>query len=253
MRTALFILALAATPLANPAWAAQSVALRAAPIDRDGTITLGDLFENAGAAASVVVAPGAKAGGSVVLDAGRVQSAARAAGLAWPNPSGMRRVVVRGASDAGAGAGPLVVSAGAQAEVLVYARSLRAGEVISAEDLTWAPVVGRAPLDAPSDADALIGLAAKKPLRAGSPAAVRDLATARVINKDESVTVQFRTGGVALTLQGKALTGAAAGETLRVLNPQSKMIIDAVAVGPGVAVVGRDAAGLKPARLAARP
>jgi flagella basal body P-ring formation protein FlgA len=74
-----------------------------------------------------------------------------------------------------------------------------------------------------------------------------------VINKDESVTVQFRTGGVALTLQGKALTGAAAGETLRVLNPQSKMIIDAVAVGPGVAVVGRDAAGLKPARLAARP
>jgi flagella basal body P-ring formation protein FlgA len=54
-------------------------------------------------------------------------------------------------------------------------------------------------------------------------------------------------------LQGKALTSAAQGESLRVLNLQSKTVIEAVAAGPGLAVVGRDAGALTTARLAVRP
>jgi len=233
--------------LAAPALAAQTVALRAAPTDGDGVITLGDLFEGAGEASATVVAPGPKGGSAVVLDAARVQAAARAAGLSWPNASGMRRIAVR----AGAGAEAGGRSAAGAAEALVYVRSLRAGEVVGPEDVAWAPVAS-APADAPAEVEAVIGLAARKPLRAGAAVAARDLSAALVIKRDDSVLVRFRAGGVALSLQGKALGAAAEGQPVRVQNLQSKAVIEAVAAGPGLAVVGQDAEALKTARLAQR-
>jgi flagella basal body P-ring formation protein FlgA len=241
MRIAVSLLVLM---LAGPVFAAQPVALRAAPTDGDGVITLGDLFEGAGEASSVVIAPGSKDGGAVVLEAARVQAAARAAGLSWPNASGLRRIAVRSGAD-----GPAARKGATEA--LVYVRSLRAGEVITAEDVAWAPVAS-APADAPEDADAVIGLAAKKPLRAGSAVGARDLHAALVIRKDEMVLVRFRAGGVSLSLQGKALGPAAEGQPVRVLNLQSKSVIEAIAAGPGVAVVGREAEALKTPRLAQR-
>jgi len=79
--------AFAGAALANP------VVLRANPVDDDGRVTLGDIFEGAGAAANVAVAE--RVGPSVVLDAGQLQAQARQAGLDWSNPNGLRRVAVR--------------------------------------------------------------------------------------------------------------------------------------------------------------
>ncbi len=79
--------AIAGAALANP------VVLRANPVDDDGRVTLGDIFEGAGAAANVAVAE--RVGPSVVLDAGQLQAQARQAGLDWSNPNGLRRVAVR--------------------------------------------------------------------------------------------------------------------------------------------------------------
>ena len=78
--------------VAAPALAAP-VVLRANPVDDDGRITLGDLFEGAGAAANVAVAE--RVGPSVVLEAGQLQALASQAGLEWSNPNGLRRVAVR--------------------------------------------------------------------------------------------------------------------------------------------------------------
>lgn len=235
-------LCLLAALWAGAASAAAPVALKPLPVDTDGTVTLGDLFEGAGAASSAVVAPGPKPGGSVVLEAARVQAAARAAGLQWANPSGLRRIAVRSAETTAGPAGPVAASA----EALTYARSLNAGEVLSADDLTWAAV--RAPADAPRDADAAIGMAVRKPVRAGTAVSGRDLSQARVIAKDDAVSVHYRSGRISLSLQGKALGAAALGETVRVLNPQSKTVVEAVAAGPGLAVVGPQAEALKAAR-----
>lgn len=228
-------LALAGLLCAGPALAAQPVTLRAAPTDADGTITLADLFE--GTRSEVAVGQGPKAGGSVVLDGARVQAVARSAGLAWANPAGVRRVVVRHA-EAVAAAEPGGV------EVLTYARSLNAGEVVAAEDLTWASVA-RAPADGLADAELAIGLQLRKPVRAGTAVAARDLTAARVITKNDVVTVQYRAGLINLALKGKALNAAAPGEPVRVMNTQSKTVIDAVAAGPGVAVVGPQAGSIK--------
>lgn len=81
--------------LSGAAWAG-TVSLKSNPVDDDGRVTLGDIFDNAGAAGDVVVAQ--RVGPSVVLEAGQVQAQARQAGLSWDNPNGLRRIAVRQSS-----------------------------------------------------------------------------------------------------------------------------------------------------------
>jgi flagella basal body P-ring formation protein FlgA len=87
---------------------AGPVTLRANPVDGDGSVTLGDLFDGAGAASGVVI--GARVGPSIVFEAGQLQSLARQSGLDWANPAGLRRVVVRNAAAAPAAAAPALRS-----------------------------------------------------------------------------------------------------------------------------------------------
>ncbi len=231
---------------------AGPVALRADPVASAEGVTLGDLFEGAGSSGGRVVAPSPRAGASTVLDAGRVQAVALAAGLEWDNAAGVRRVIVRAPGSAAAASSPASASVigpgrAAAAEVLVWARNINTGEVVGAEDLTWGRAV--APADAVSDPDAVIGLAARRPLRAGMAATARDASAPMVIRRGETVQVSWRGGGIALTLQGQAQSAAAAGEPLRVLNLQSRRTVDVVATGPGQAVAGPEAERLRSQRL----
>ena len=93
MKTLAFVTVLIA--LATPALA-DPVTLRANPVDADGRVTLGDIFEGASAAANVAVAT--RSGPSVVMEASQLQSLARQSGLVWTNPQGLRRVVIRNAA-----------------------------------------------------------------------------------------------------------------------------------------------------------
>src|SRR5690606_26440523 len=242
------ILAAAVAALAAPAWAGP-VNLLPDPVDDDGRITLGELFDEAGAASGVVV--GRRVGATAVLEASQVQIAARRAGLQWSNPNGLRRIVVRegGAIPAEASARPAAASVGAPApvsaragvnvEVLTYARSLAAGDVIQPEAVIWASVQSHlAPAGAPQDAEAVIGLEAKRALRAGTPVGPRDLASPQVIARNDMVEVAYINDGVELTVTGKATRNASAGEAVPILNVQSNRTIDAVAVAPGRAVAG---------------
>ena len=179
----------AALMVAGPALAGP-VTLKANPVDDDGRVTLGDLFDGAGAAANVVV--GQRAGPSIVFEAGQLQSLARQSGLHWANPTGLRRVVVRNAATAPA------------------------------------PVASE-PAPAPH---ATVGLA---PTRS---APVRSAYADRVISRNDMVEVAYETGGVRLTITGRAEGNAAAGQRLAVRNLQSGRTIDTVAVGPGQAVAG---------------
>ena len=91
----LLILATAALLMAGPALAGP-VSLKANPVDVDGQVTFGDVFDGAGSAAGVVI--GDRSGPSVVFEAGSLQAMARQSGLNWANPTGLRRVVVRHAA-----------------------------------------------------------------------------------------------------------------------------------------------------------
>ncbi|MGO4410292.1 MULTISPECIES: flagellar basal body P-ring formation chaperone FlgA [unclassified Brevundimonas] len=257
-------LTLLAAALAGPTLAGP-VSLLPDPTDDDGRVTLGELFDDAGAASGVVV--GQRTGATAVFDAAQIQAAARRAGLEWSNPQGLRRIVVRagtgGALPAEASARPAVASVGASAasrpgatvEVLTYARSLAAGDIVQPSDVVWSVVQAhQAPAGGPQDADQVVGLSAKRPLRAGAAVASRDLASPQVIARNDMVEVAYIAGGVELTVTGKAVRNASAGEAVPVLNVQSGRTIDAVAVAPGRAVAGPAAAAARanPQQFAAR-
>jgi flagella basal body P-ring formation protein FlgA len=221
--------------VAAPAFAVP-VALKPQPRAM-GPVTLGDLFDGAkGPAAKVVVGPAPSMAANAILDAGRVQLLARQAGLDWDNPAGTRRITVA--------AGPSAAASRRAASALVWSRNIMAGERIEAADLQWSDVA-IAPQGAPADPDAAIGMVARRPLRAGSAIMASDVTAPKVIKRDDTVSVAFEQAGVTLVLQGKALADAVAGEPVEIQNLQSKKTIEALAVGPGRAVVGPRAEQLR--------
>ena len=186
------ILGAAAALMLAGAAVAGPVTLKANPVDSDGRVTLGDLFDGAGAASDVVV--GTRAGPSIVFEAGQLQSLARQSGLDWANPSGLRRVVVRNATVAPASAPPALVAA------------------------------------APANA--------APPVVAARPQPARAALAERVITRNDMVEVAYEVGGIRLTITGRAEGNAAVGQRLAVRNLQSNRTIDAVAIGPGLALAG---------------
>jgi flagellar basal body P-ring formation protein FlgA len=228
------IVAMAAMFLALPALADTPVELNANLVDTTGQVTLGELFGDAGPARDVVVAQ--RTGPSVVLDAMAVQAFARRYGLDWANARGISRIIVR---SAGTLAGP-----GRNQEILTYARSLSTGEIVQPSDIVWSKAAG-APFDAPNRADQVIGQAARRPLREGDPVLAHDVAPAMVVKIGDTVMVTYAEDGITLTLEGKAMASAAVGETFNVLNPASKKLIEAMAVGADQGVVGPEAQRLR--------
>ena len=240
MRGLKFIGVVLALMWAAPALAGQPVSLRG-QVSASGPITLGDLFDNSGQAGGVVIGNGAPAGMSAVLDAGAVQRIARMHGLDWDNPGALQRIVVPSVGAAVASAGPMV-------EVLTYSRSLTAGEIVQPTDLAFGKVPSFAvPADAPRDADGVIGKVVRRPLRAGSAVASHDLSNPILVKRDDVVEVSYHTDGISLTLQGKAMADAAAGEPVAIQNMASKKIIQAVVTGADEAVVGPEAEALRAA------
>jgi flagella basal body P-ring formation protein FlgA len=248
----------AAIPAAS-ALAGQRVALRDDLSVAGPEVRLGDLFDDAGASSGVVVA---RATGPVlVLDARQIQALAQARGLDWSNPNGFRRLVVQVAQSPtaaprdevpsaapsfqpAAASRPLPAPASLErtADILTWTHNLAAGDLVRPDDVMWAKLPARlSPSDAPRDADAVVGQATRRPLREGAPVAARDVAPPKVIHRDQTVEVIFAVDGVRLVLSGRALADAAAGDTVQVLNTQSKKTIEAIATGPG-----RAAAGLAP-------
>lgn len=251
LKTCTIIMGVAALATAAGASSADaaSVVLRAAPTNADGQITLGDLFEGAGSAAHVVV--GHRAGSNAVLDAGQVQMAARRAGLDWNNPTGLRRIVVRQGAASSApvtGAANTAARPGATVEALTFTRSLAANDVIQPEDVAWTPVQAHlAQAGGPQDAAEVIGLSARRAMRAGQVVNARDLTAQVVIARNDMVEVTYQDSGIELTITGRAQRQAAVGEAVQVLNLQSNRTIEAVAVAPGRALAGPAAQSLRSA------
>jgi flagella basal body P-ring formation protein FlgA len=247
MRVLATLIAAAVTfALAGPALAGQAVSLKAEVASDDAVVTLGDLFDGAGAAGRVAVAT--RTGASVVLDAGLVQAAARRAGLDWANAEGLHKIIVRAGAPLGSAAPAAAPGASrGNVEVLTYTRSLSAGEIVQPTDLAWIKAAA-APSDGPSDAEAVIGQAAKRPLRAGAVVLAHDVGSAQVIKAGDLVSVTYEAEGISLRLEGKSMGSAGVGETLAVQNTLSKKVVQAIVTGPGEAVVGPAADQMKSAR-----
>jgi len=128
-------------------------------------------------------------------------------------------------------------------EIVVLARPIARGEPVRESDI----LLERRPrAEIPSDAvtqlGTVIGQAARRALRAGQTLRPADLMKPDLVGRNEMVTILFEAPGLSLTARGKALAAGAEGETITVLNPQSKRVLQATVTGPGLVVASRGAA-----------
>ncbi len=236
MRT--WIIWIAAVGLSLAAGQADAQTLRADPVASGAFVTLGDLFAGVGDKATLRVAAAPRPGLSLSLDAGFLARKAQEAGLAWtPSPT-QPRILVRSA--AAPAATPLRAAQAARAGAIEpgYAlapiRPIPAGAALSEADVELI-ALDNPPPDAITDLEALRGLAARRVLRPGLALRQSDLRAPLVVRRGEPVTVAVKGAQFALTLQGRAMNDAERGQIVRVLNPQSRAIVEAVAVSAGLA------------------
>ena len=89
-----------------------------------------------------------------------------------------------------------------------------------------------------TDANAVVGLAARRQLHPGQPLSATDLMKPEIVQRNDTVTIVYQVPGVTLTLRGQAQDNGALGDTIGVLNVESKRVVQAVISGPDRVTVG---------------
>jgi flagella basal body P-ring formation protein FlgA len=118
-------------------------------------------------------------------------------------------------------------------EAATLTRSIRAGEVIKASDVSLerrpkSEVGGEA-----LGTEQTVGFAARQPLRGGQVLHPADLTRPLVVQRSEVVTLLYEVPGIVLRVRGKALEAGAVGDVIGVVNVQTNRTIQAVVTGPG--------------------
>jgi flagellar basal body P-ring formation protein FlgA len=111
-------------------------------------------------------------------------------------------------------------------------RPVERGEILQASDLT---VLRRPKAQAGGLAEmaAAVGMAARRQLRPGQPIAAADLMKPTIVQRNDPVTLVYAAPGLTLTLRGEAQDAGALGDTISVINPQTKRVVQGVISGPG--------------------
>ncbi len=139
-------------------------------------------------------------------------------------------------------------------EAAVLNRPVAVGEVLRAGDVT----IARRPkaeltANVVTSAAQAVGLAAKRTMRPGDVLRQTDLAKPEVVARNDNVTISYQVPGITLTIRGKALESGAQGDTITVLNVQSKRSVQGTIAGPGhVVITGTPLVNITPATTAPR-
>ncbi|NWG23364.1 MAG: flagellar basal body P-ring formation protein FlgA [Pseudorhodoplanes sp.] len=122
--------------------------------------------------------------------------------------------------------------------VIVLARPVARGEVLSAADVT----IQRRPkseavADSMREGETVIGLSVRHALRAGTILRRTELMKPELVARNESVMLIYEIPGMTLTMRGTAQEAGAEGDIVNILNTQSKRVVQGVVTGPGRVVV----------------
>lgn len=123
-------------------------------------------------------------------------------------------------------------------ELPVPRRRMVPGDVIENGDLEWVRLraaqakgeVVRAMRDA-------VGQALRHSVQPGQPIQLADLGRPVVVQKGTPMLLALDTPGIQLTAQGVAMEPAGIGDTVHVVNPASRVVVEAEVTGPGRARV----------------
>src|SRR5438270_886146 len=119
-------------------------------------------------------------------------------------------------------------------EAAVTTRALARGEIVKAGDVV---IERRAKSEftnePPAPAAEVVGLAARRVVRAGQPLRNADLAKPEIVHRGDVVTLHYEVPGIVISMRGKATESGALGDTVNVLNEQSKRTIQGVVTNRG--------------------
>ncbi len=123
-------------------------------------------------------------------------------------------------------------------DIPVFARAMGAGMTVQEADLQWISVrTDRLIGNVITDARQLVGMTTKRPLRTGQMLRASDLVMTPAIRKNSLVTLALKTGTMNLTVTGKALEDAAIGQSIRVVNVNSKKELTGIVQDPSTIVI----------------
>ncbi len=300
-----------AVPLAAPSparAAALPPQLRSAVTLEGDTLHLGDLWDNLGDKAKVVVAAAPQPGRHITLEARWLAAVADANGIDWHPSSPFDRVVVERAGQpvdpalietnlrealnlegmpaessfeisnrenlhilVPAGSDPSVAvreanydprthrfsavieaPAGApdavrvrvsgrtyaNTRIPVLTRAMARGETIGEHDVEWKEVREESVhQDTIIEMRQLVGMEPRYHVGPGVPVRLSDLERPMVVTRNSDVTIVLRTPYMVLTAMGRAMDAGGRGDIVKVVNLQTKQIVDARVEGPSTVVV----------------
>ena len=115
---------------------------------------------------------------------------------------------------------------------------LPAGTVLRPDHIVMRPLpIQQADAQGVAQLDQLVGMALNRQSRDGMLLRASDVSIPLAIAKNDLVTIYYRQGPMTLTVKGQAVTSAATGAPLQVLNLVSRRIISATVVAPGAVEV----------------
>lgn len=129
----------------------------------------------------------------------------------------------------------LVMPWPAFADALVATRLIRPAEVLRAVDV--AVQRGSQPGVA-SDPAQVVGLEARVAIYPGRPVRLADLGPAAVVERNETVVMIYRQGGLTILSEGRALGRAALGDSVTVMNSTSRQSVQGRVTSFGQVEVG---------------
>jgi len=83
----------------------------------------------------------------------------------------------------------------------------------------------------------LVGMIAKRSIRAGTIFSEKHLTPPLIIKKGDSVNIIAKTSALTIRMQGKAMSDGAKGQRIKVKNNSSRRVIEAIAITPGIVKV----------------
>jgi len=118
-------------------------------------------------------------------------------------------------------------------EVAVLTRDIDRTEMLKASDVALerrpkAEISGEA-----ATRERAVGMQLRRPMRSGTPIRVADIAKPDLVQRDQNVTIIYQVPGLYLTTRGKAIDSGSEGDTVSVLNVQSKRTLSGVVTGRG--------------------
>ena len=119
----------------------------------------------------------------------------------------------------------------AMIDVPVLNTTLAPGTAISTQDIDWLSLPARQVSgNMLTNADDVIGMAARRALRPNVPLRLSDIERPRLVKRGDIVTMTLTKPGVALTATGRAMENGAKGDRIRLVNTSSNRSVEGIVV-----------------------